>query len=1839
MEHAWLDSLSEDWVSQPASEASPPITKGTDQSKIDNVRGAGSRIPLPKKTAKSSLPGTNENSVNILGERSLNDINIQGSQRGQSKLSQEIKLPERGRYVSRSVSAATNGSVVHNTVQHKSLSASPFKGNGETPEWKRRLVYGEVAYGEQRDLFCSAATGLENMFKPPVPTQEGLSEQSVLNETTLPSSPPPYHQWEEEKDLDESEEATNQDSYERDVSPSPVSRKQPREMRYRMVEADSSDGTVDSYPNRARDDDTENNSSCVRHQISTPSAGSLAPDDDLASRKVSGQSVLRNEDFSPIVLSRHSGADGRVDYAPLEVPADKLRQQLEKLRITQMMMFDSDAVQRLGEEHSNNLGGSYKIETTEDYENIGGFINLKRGGRSADGSFRHRMLSPTLGADTSEMFPEESLQASTPKQFPTVRIEQFEQDSHGPLHSPSFPLAPYPSPEKPTTRSGQESSGSPLKLFGPYDTFTNQTLMRRISQFEEQMSGSSVHALDHSIPEETSAADPNRAFMAPSSPRKLDEAQDLGYPRSRSVSHFGAGDLEGYQFDEEISHKSYGELTEEEEEEEEGDNWNLHANQDDQPPVKMFSLDNSLDQSSSPNSDQLFVRRRRQNTGSSRHDRSLSMGSQVSRGDDTQPMRPMPDVLATPKKRDSGSEGKRPRTSPSKDPTPKRRRTLHKSDIAYGRDDAALVDSVQTTHLHMQSMMGKKRKDARAGDLQQLANPSILAARQILRPRTPTPSQRSSLQREQHPYADVEPPASVGGKKSLKRGSNLASSYSLADTSTEVNRKPSIKTQDFLDEAGKIMAMIRSQVKPPSGLTSVEESEAEHGITSPEVLEDSFQDSTREPFSRPPSRDGKPVQRAPRQQEDPEILARLSKYQELSDMGDIISSSVRSMSLARDALREAREIERKLQDSMRERRSLSLTSDNEVISDPPNIRITENPAMRRQRSNITDGSGREDGEFPSHSSSESTNRTIPTGSSRGSDSRKTIAPQSVSHLIPDQVGSMYLDRQRNIWIKHKERHVGQRNVLPSEDSEDDPFASIPDLSVDMTKELLNLRAQLAQENGVDEARAEITSPGSPAKTPRSQSSRGYVTVSPDAMLSHDMASKAREELSKLETKRMKSEMPNEDGGVEHEIKIHEDRLTDSTPSRRRNLTISFSSPIASIIHDVGAEDLQAMEDDPHDGDESFRNASKSERYQSLTKSAVRNLMSARSRNGSRVTSRQLSVAGRAFIPRPISRIDERDEDASLISANRQVSVIGDTSIANHATPNPRRTSLSFIVTTPGNSALAAVYPDASAIISQNMGNLSLSPLSEFTLHNPDQSYGFEVSYIVDDRHLVTGDGSKRVMSMTVRDLVDRLTEVEPSEPHWEDLRELELREKRLSSLHMLDEFCGRLTSLDASNNSLGHLDGIPTTVRHLKITHNILTELTSWDRLMNLQYIDVSNNELTSLSGLKNLVHLRSIKADNNLLSSLDGLGGHDGLLTLRARGNLIEHVDFANMHLSRLSELDLSGNKIITLKGIGKLSSMVTLKLQGNQLEDFSLGLKKGLTTPLRHLDISDNDLLSLDISQMPGLHVLHADRNCISKLTGFARARYLDSLSLREQRCGGLLDCSFLSSAYEVRKLFLSGNYLGSFNPRVDFLNLQLLELANCGLQELPENMGQLMPNLRSLNLNFNAISHLTPLRFIPRLKKLLAVGNRLADSTAAIEILTEFPHLTLLDLRDNPITLGFYPPLRTVIAPDRTNGVDMFTMPAADDERDAQFSGRLDEATKMRRRLFQVAFVASCKRLKMLDGLAVRRDMTLSRDPVLENLITEGFLPPDIGIQPATQTGVQAVASPEDADDSFS
>ncbi|CAL3962548.1 hypothetical protein PZA11_000324 [Diplocarpon coronariae] len=1847
MESAWLDSLSEDWVSQPRSSGSPiPSLPSLPNSTFDssNVRAASSRIPK-YNPQKQSWTAPQDLGNSPLSERSTNEANIPLSQRAQRRHSKLRETATRGRRTSRTLSASSTQSVQHHTVKHKSVSLSPNRGIHETPEWKRRLLHGDVAYGEQRDLFSPA--GLENLFLPPPSQNTSPSKMKSARDfengsSVMPSSPPPYSS----NRVQQAGPVTRGEDTE-DVT---ENRQKPRSMQYRLASQFGSEFSVNDLSQSSLFQPAK--ASC-RQEVNIRSESISEPESSVLrlqdpGRTVSGQIDMRNEELSPIYVARHNTIDGKVDFAALNLPPDELKQRLDSIRENSPSLSEQDKSNT-----SEVLSANLTVET-DDFAHNGRFVNFKRGGHSHEGSFQKRMLSPSsLPAIDESLLRDQSMQANPPKELPNVRKIRASSDCQRNVQDPNSATelhTPHQSPQK--TNS---VSGSPLKIFGTYDTFTNQKLLRRLSQFEGDVDRGDESETSEPV-RESIRTESNDTIVGQSSPEKNPSRNHANRQTGRKMSSFGGGELDSFRFSEGISENSTGSNVEDEARE----NLMLPVlNRNTQSSFK-FQLGPSPDLAG----DAVTQHREKDTTISSTMRQISSIRETVRPGTSSSENQvnvfDEPEDLKTPRKRNGDSEGKRLPKSPLKDPTPKRRRTLHNSDhvFADGKKGCGAADSLKDTHDQMQSVVGKKRKDARHGDDQQAANPTILAMRQILRPRTPTPSQRSSQQHELAPSLEdsltsadqakllqeqkiAMVQAELDSTGTLKMSAPLGVGHHMFDES----RKGSVTTQDFLDEAKKIMAGIRGKTRPRSGLTSLEESESENDRvkdveigTQDDGFEESYQESTQEPFSRPPSRDGKPVTRLPHKQEDPALLDHLRKYQERSEIDGVIASSMRSIALAKEAANIAKEIDRRTEDTVSRASIESRNVLGTIKSEPPNIRISENPDMFRKRrhssSSIRTGEDPIEVEFPSHGSSgssgQSTARSVPTGSSRGSDSRRVIAPHTISHLIPEQLAGMVFDHASKKWVKSKIVSAENRamNILPSDETEDDPFGDIPDLSVDETQELQRIKAvaakrkedeRVANEHHDDKMYQSGNFPSLPQvifARPGSSPARGSAgltsgkisrneyppTATPAEVKSEDISylcSAVRSEVINEVVEKVIKEVRD----VEGEISINEDRLSSHSP-RRRNVTISFSSPLASIIQppkfhvednlvegdleELARSDLEFEDDVNNEGIVISGSNSLSNQRTASTKI----------RTALRSTSRRTSFGGRKFSARPVSRIDEQDEDSYLDKFQ-----------------NGQQRSVSIVVSTPLPSKSASTVALATPRQTHEVGTLTLTPLSDFTVHQADQSLGLDVSYVAQGQRYVLGKNPKKTLSLSIKNLVEKLTEVEPYEPFWEHMKGLALKNKRLTNLHKLDEFCEELEELNVSYNQIGQLNGVPRTVRNLQITHNCLTNLAAWKHLHNLQYIDVSNNQLDSLSPFKSLIHLRGLRADNNRIANLDGIGHLDGLLSLRLRGNAVQSLDFSGSKLQRLSDLDLKGNQICDVRNLQELRALSNLNLEDNLIGNISMGNVTS-SSSLKYLKLSGNNLESVNVSLFPNLRLLYLDRNRLGKVLGLRKTKYLDSLSMREQQGDSLIEPSFLSEAFEVRKLFLSGNFLGTFEPKVEFLNLQYLELANCGLEYLPSEFGQMVANTRVLNLNFNALKDIKPLIGIGRLKKLHLAGNRLWKLRSTADVLAQLPNIVSADLRSNPLTQGFYPPVtesRVVADQDgdfaEQEARQPFTLGKADREKDDRYVACLDMDTRKLRRVFEVLVLSDCIRLRRLDGLDVMRSMLTKRDKVYDALVEDG------------------------------
>lgn len=449
-------------------------------------------------------------------------------------------------------------------------------------------------------------------------------------------------------------------------------------------------------------------------------------------------------------------------------------------------------------------------------------------------------------------------------------------------------------------------------------------------------------------------------------------------------------------------------------------------------------------------------------------------------------------------------------------------------------------------------------------------------------------------------------------------------------------------------------------------------------------------------------------------------------------------------------------------------------------------------------------------------------------------------------------------------------------------------------------------------------------------------------------------------------------------------------------------------------------------------------------------------------------------------------------------------------------------------------------------------------------------------------------------------LVTVITDVQPFEPYWEELVEIDLSNKNIESLARLKEFLPKIEHLKIDSNRVEWLTGVPKTLRSLSAVKNMLTSLTSFNHLLKLERLDLSHNQLDSLHQLSCLTLLRDLSVEGNDVVSISGLEPLSALEKLNIRGNKLRDVDLIDVAWPKLEILDLSKNSIRTIRNLHSLSqSLCLLNIDDNKLVSLSEGDQTISMPKLRVLRCSDNSLQQLDVGGMPALKTLYADgnkmRDGLGDVSGLSGMRRLENLSMRNQATGGRSD-RFLPSKdiRDIKRLYLSANPLP-----VDFLqeacyNMVYLELAACRLEELPVDLARFAPNLRVLNLNYNFLSDVAPLAGLTRLRKLTVIGSRLKSVKAVIRILRGMPDIEMVDFRMNPFSLGWYLPLLVRDVPGALQPSEKGSKEKRGttwEELDRKFRSDLPDGSYVGRLAYRGLVMNACSQVAEIDGVAVR------------------------------------------------
>lgn len=1206
-----------------------------------------------------------------------------------------------------------------------------------------------------------------------------------------------------------------------------------------------------------------------------PSAGK-----NVANRTISGHTDLSGEGFSPVFLSRHTTSTGQISYAahdprsfPVSAATSVQGDQSDLPSTPGVRKNPNDTIE-------NTLPSVPEVSLPENLPTgtppIPSFVSLNRMSPSTDShshlsspSGSERAASPSVfdGAPTSPKLSSPMKDPTTPKP---------EQDEESSLLSP------------PKSRPSQ----SPLKLFGNYDTFTNNRLFRRMSQLEgldpDQPLISPVHACDDPFDETRS-----NTGRVSSSGTINTQARRTSQRVVSDLSSFGEGGLDAHSFGADLSFPTGLDL-DATFESSEGSPLPEAVPPGSTQPFR-FHVETAPPIESSPEVRPFKLKRKlskRSNTARSRH------------SDDGQALEQFPVIDPYDNEFDL-KEGKRPQSSPAKAPTPKRRRTLVKldgklPDLGDGSEIHVKVDATLPNNIQPPSIAV-------------FGTGSVRSRRDVTRPRNPTPSQRSRKQiqaeiseatleyLESSPRLEaiketIEelsdlPVDSVNADKAKAVAAEVAAfAFDVSRVESESTRKRSFTTQDFLDEAMHIMSLIRAKGRPHSGLNDVEESSAELQLGSTFNPDNFSRPDGSLRLSRPASREGGESGWRPRSQvkHDPMVASRLEQFRE-QDTVEMVESSLRSFHVDDSAV-----------DCSHYEGISTQDLDYAPVIEPgwgiSQSRVFSNTSQQDNMASPT----KSHGSHPSLDSSSGA-RTVGTVSSR--DNVANLSPEKVAHLIPEQVAGMTFDKEKQVWVKAKHLKPPTFDCFhpPSNmSSEDDPFGNIPDLTVDEIKELHRIQELQALRRRF-----------------------------------------AQQDLSEYDASEHYNELPQE---VPDRPPPHRPEPTGSRPTTRdSNAPHPFTSSTAPSKYSVFASSQQQQFDTRATSwsNEELANIARAkhqQQQQTQTGDGLRDLASLNIPHD--ISEETEVVLDESAVPHDETQISQEEslldellgEDSETEElpapkqrenwqsswplqspppaqreAPRQMSLRRQTFQRGFA-PGQDQREVSFVATFPDKRMMSLsvnVAPHGPVMSAPNQehglssparmdGTFYLSDLPDFTVNEVDEERPSEKALA---RRVARHNSGDRY-AMAVQSLVKTLTDVEPDEPYWEDIKQLDLRERGLESVHNLEDFCARLEELDLSGNNVAHLEGAPTSVRRLNLRSNALSSLTAWGHMMNLQYLDISNNAVDNLGGLCMLIHMRELRADDNQISNLDGIMNMDGLLKLSVRRNQLTKLDFEGCQL-----------------------------------------------------------------------------------------------------------------------------------------------------------------------------------------------------------------------------------------------------------------------------------------------------------------------------------------------------
>lgn len=425
------------------------------------------------------------------------------------------------------------------------------------------------------------------------------------------------------------------------------------------------------------------------------------------------------------------------------------------------------------------------------------------------------------------------------------------------------------------------------------------------------------------------------------------------------------------------------------------------------------------------------------------------------------------------------------------------------------------------------------------------------------------------------------------------------------------------------------------------------------------------------------------------------------------------------------------------------------------------------------------------------------------------------------------------------------------------------------------------------------------------------------------------------------------------------------------------------------------------------------------------------------------------------------------------------------------------------------------------------------------------------------------------------------------------LTEVDLSSKGLESLYGLSDACPDLRKLDANDNDVTFLTGVPWSVMHLNLANNRLSNLTSFKQLRDLRVLNISGNQIQDLAALSSLLHLVELRADYNQIANISGLNNLENLVRLSIRNNQIAEIELADAAKFKCLEyLDVSHNHISSLSGIGAFPKLETLIADDNEVSELRppVPLRSLVSASLLH-----NKLTAIDAGLIPNVRSLKLDGNRISTIHRADRFSSLEVLGLNDQNGTNIAGIEF-EKMPGLRHLQIADNVLTSLDRLGECSALEVLDVSSCSLRgELSKAFTKNVPNLRLLNLAHNKLTNISNIKHLQRLRRLILFGNNLSDFSSIMRAVRACSRLEVLDLRENPVTEMYYAQLPSQLS--SSFGVDRQASAERTKEeekwmrQDDQYKRTLADTDFVRRLCYRATLVDLLSQtIRILDGIPV-------------------------------------------------